>query len=142
MRLKNEICEMLNIEYPIIQAPMAGGITTPELVAGVANSGALGSLAAGYLSPSEIRTAIRKIKTLTKKPFAVNLFIPEKHHATHQQIKNACADIQNSCQELSIKIEPASPPYAPVFEEQMNVVIEENIPIMSFTFGLLDAHWI
>src|SRR3990167_6063059 len=142
MRSKNKVCEMLNIAYTIIQAPMAGGITTPELVASVANSGALGSLAAGYLSPIEMRTAIRKIRTLTDRAFSVNVFIPEKHHATHQQIKKACADIQNSCQELSIKIEPASPPYTPVFEEQMNVVIEENIPIMSFTFGLLDAHWI
>ena len=139
MRSKNKVCEILNIAYPIIQAPMAGGITTPELVASVTNSGAHGSLAAGYLSPIELRTAIQKIRTLTDKEFSVNLFIPEKHHATHQQIKKACEDIQDSCQELSIKIEPVSPPYAPVFEEQLSVIIEENIPIVSFTFGLLDA---
>lgn len=142
MRIKNKICELLNITYPIIQAPMAGGITTPEFVASVSNAGALGSLAAGYLSPEEMRIAIQKIRTLTDKPFLVNLFIPEKHFATTQQVKKACEDIQNSCQELSVKIEPVSPPYTPAFEEQMKVIIEENIPIVSFTFGLLDAHWI
>lgn len=89
-----------------------------------------------------MRAAIGKIRTLTDRTFSVNLFIPEKHHATHHQIKKSCEDIQNSCQELSIKIEPVSPPYTPVFEEQMNVVLEENIPIVSFTFGLLDTRWI
>jgi len=69
----------LNFGIPIIQAPMAGGITTPELVAAVSNTGALGSLGAGYMTPDEIRRAIRKIKSLTNKPFNVNLFIPEKN---------------------------------------------------------------
>jgi nitronate monooxygenase len=46
--------------YPIIQAPMAGGATTPELVAAVSNAGGLGSLGAGYLSPAEIHEAIKK----------------------------------------------------------------------------------
>lgn len=142
MQSKNKICELLNISYPIIQAPMAGGVTTPELVASVSNAGALGSLAAGYLYPEEMRIAIRKIRTLTDKPFSVNLFIPEKYFATPRQIKKACEDIQNSCQELSVKIDPVSPPYSPSFEEQMKVVIEEDISIVSFTFGLLDGYWI
>ncbi len=70
--------DMLGIEHPIIQAPMAGGPTTPELVAAVSNAGGLGSFPGGYLSPGEIDSAIRKIRTLTNKPFAVNLFAPEK----------------------------------------------------------------
>jgi nitronate monooxygenase len=76
-----EITKKLGIEYPIIQAPMAGGATTPELVAAVSNSGGLGSLGAGYMAADDIRKAITKIRSLTNKPFAVNLFIPEKHHA-------------------------------------------------------------
>jgi len=49
------------------------------LVAAVSNAGALGSLAAGYLFPEEMRSEIRKIRALTPHPFAVNLFIPSKH---------------------------------------------------------------
>ncbi len=60
---------------PIIQAPMAGGITTPELVAAVSNTGALGSLGAGYMTLKDIRQSIEKIQSLTRKPFHVNLFI-------------------------------------------------------------------
>ncbi len=64
----------LGIRLPIVQAPMAGGATTPELVAAVCNAGGLGSPGAGYLTPDEIRSPIRKIRVLTGKPFNVNLF--------------------------------------------------------------------
>lgn len=121
---------------------MAGGITTPALVSSVSNSGALGSLAAGYLLPDEIRNEIQKIKGLTQKPFSVNLFISEAHYATADEMKRACIDIQNACHELSIDVGPTSPPYAPNFDEQMFALIDSNISIMSFTFGVLNKSWI
>lgn len=50
MRQSTKKCtEKLGIQYPIIQAPMAGGATTPELIAAVSNAGGLGSLGAGYI---------------------------------------------------------------------------------------------
>ncbi|HFL3390146.1 TPA: nitronate monooxygenase, partial [Legionella pneumophila] len=103
-----KLAERLCIQFPIIQAPMAGGATTPELVAAVSNSGGLGSLGAGYMRPDEIRQAIIKIRQLTSKPFAVNLFIPEAHHATPEQIQSACDDINLCCTELNIEISPVS----------------------------------
>src|SRR3989338_1367910 len=136
------LTEKLKIQYPIIQAPMAGGITTPELVSAVSNAGGLGSLGAGYMSAAEIKSAIHAIRELTNKPFAVNLFIPETHHAAENQIIKSCHNIEESCTELQLKIIPAKKPYAPSFEKQMNVLIEEKIPIFSFTFGLLDSAWI
>ena len=66
----------LGIQFPIIQAPMAGGATTPELVAAVSNAVGLGLLGAGYMTATDIRKAIREICALTNNPFAVNLFIP------------------------------------------------------------------
>ncbi len=56
---RTDFLKWLGIESPIIQAPMAGGITTPELVAAVSNAGGLGSLGAGYMSPGNIREAIK-----------------------------------------------------------------------------------
>lgn len=137
MKLKNKILEKLCVTYPIIQAPMAGGITTPELVSSVSNSGALGSFAAGYLKPNEIKKSIYKIKRLTAKPFAVNLFIPEAHQATENELQSACRDIQNACLELGVDIPPILPPYAPNFDEQILCLLENNISIVSFTFGIL-----
>ncbi|HEV2613597.1 MAG TPA: nitronate monooxygenase [Gammaproteobacteria bacterium] len=126
----------------IIQAPMAGGATTPELVAAVSNAGGLGSFAAGYLSPDEIRSSIRKIRALTSKPFAVNLFIPEEHHATDHQIEQARKIVQASCAELNTTINTIKPPYSPAFDDQMNVLLEEKISVFSFTFGIPSREWI
>ena len=136
------LIKTLGIQYPIIQAPMAGGATTPELISAVSNSGGLGSLGAGYMAPEEIRDAIKKIRTLTQKPFAVNLFIPQKSHATHEKILQSCKSIELSCEELNLTITPATPPYLSSFEDQMRVIIEEAVPVFSFTFGMLDSYWI
>lgn len=142
MNLKNTVCKKLNILYPLIQAPMAGGITTPKLVSSVSNAGALGSLAAGYLHPDEIKKSIEKIRALTQKPFAVNLFIPEKYEATETELQSACRDINNACLELDINIHPPLPPYAPNFDEQVSLVLQNQISIVSFTFGILSDEWI
>ncbi|WP_121252922.1 NAD(P)H-dependent flavin oxidoreductase [Solirubrobacter pauli] len=61
---------------PIIGAPMAGGPTTPELVAAVSNAGGLGFLSAGYLSASVLGERIAATRALTDQPFGVNLFVP------------------------------------------------------------------
>lgn len=139
---KRELTQKIALTYPVIQAPMAGGATTPELVAVVSNAGCLGSFAAGYLTPKEIRQGIKTIRELTSKPFAVNLFIPEDHHATPGQIKKSCRDINLCCDELNIEIEPVLQNYTQVFEEQIKILIEEYIPVFSFTFGSLAPEWI
>ncbi|MBS0350076.1 MAG: nitronate monooxygenase [Proteobacteria bacterium] len=137
-----DLTKKLGINLPIIQAPMAGGATTPQLVSAVSNSGGLGSLGAGYMAPNEIRQAIKKIRELTNKPFAVNLFIPEDHQASSIQIQNACDDINQACGELDIEIFPVKRPYTPVFAEQLHVVLEEKVPVFSYTFGLLNVEWV
>lgn len=134
--------KQLGIQFPIIQAPMAGGATTPELVAAVSNAGGLGSLGAGYMPAADIRKAIHEIRFLTNKPFAVNLFIPEPYHATAEQMQQACSQIEKSCIELNIKIDPVTKPYAQAFAEQIQIVIEEKVPVFSFTFGLLEPEYI
>lgn len=136
------ITKKIGIHYPIIQAPMAGGATTPELVAAVSNAGGLGSLGAGYMAPEDIRTSIQKIRSLTKYPFAVNLFMPEEHHVTTNEMNLMCNILERCSTELNIKITPVKPPYSPSFEEQMAVILSENVPVFSFTFGLPDSSWI
>lgn len=79
----NRVCEILNIRYPVIQAPMAW-ITSPQLVAAVSNAGGLGVLGTGAGSDEIVkdidktveamRLAIRQTKELTDKPFGLNIF--------------------------------------------------------------------
>ena len=63
--------------YPIIQAAMAGGSNTPRLVAAVSNAGGLGSLAGSLLTPAALESQVREIRSLTDKPFLINLFVQE-----------------------------------------------------------------
>src|SRR3954466_1731348 len=69
----------LGIEHPIIAAPMGGGPSTPALVAAVSNAGGLGSVAGAYLTPGQIADEIRRVRALTGRPFAVNLFAGGYH---------------------------------------------------------------
>src|SRR5579859_4977168 len=71
----NLLLKLFGIEHPIIQGPLGGGPSTPELVAAVSNAGGLGSLGAAYMTPEQITAAIRRIRSLTSLPFSVNLFV-------------------------------------------------------------------
>ena len=71
--LKTRITEMLGIQYPIIQGGMLW-IARAELAAAVSNAGGLGIItSANFANGKELREEIRKTKTLTDKPFGVNI---------------------------------------------------------------------
>jgi nitronate monooxygenase len=136
---RNRLTQLLGIEYPIIQAGMAGGPTTPALVAAVSNAGGLGTLGAGYLSPEQIRASIREIRRLTDRPFAVNLLIPEPTEPHLDRIERMNTLLNVYRKELGIPIPSSLPRWSESFEEQLAVVLEEQVPVFSFTFGLPSA---
>lgn len=72
--MKTRLCELLGIEYPIIQGGMAW-VATAELAAAVSNGGGLGLIAAGGAPADVVREQIRKCRTLTDKPFGVNVMM-------------------------------------------------------------------
>jgi nitronate monooxygenase len=131
------LAQKLGIRFPIIQAPMAGGATTPQLIAAVSNSGGLGSLGAGYMEPNDIRITIKKIRELTNKPFAVNLFIPENYTINPASLNLMQQILLDIGSEIGITDDTDyEAPYAPNFDEQLKIIIEEQVPIFSFTFGI------
>lgn len=71
--MSNRLTQQLDIDYPIIQAPMAG-VSTPELAAAVSDAGALGSLGLGSSSVAQAEALINQTRRLTTRPFNVNLF--------------------------------------------------------------------
>lgn len=135
--LNTRLTELLGIRYPIIQAGMAGGPTTPELVAAVSNAGGLGTLGAGYLKPSVLRDAIQKIKQLTDKPFGVNLFIPETPAVDEQLVDGMMHALRSIRTDLGIEGDFNLPTrFAESFDEQLAVILDERVPIFSCTFGV------
>jgi nitronate monooxygenase len=133
--------QLLKIEYPIIQAPMAGGITTSKLVAEVSNTGGLGMIGAGYMTPNQIREQIKEIKQLTSKPFGINIFVPNEFAYADSEVKLAKQLLQPIRNQLHINEDPTIdiPTCNQVFDtfnEQIKVVLEEKVPVCSFTFGI------
>jgi nitronate monooxygenase len=132
----NPFTRAIGIELPIIQAPMAGGSTTPALVAAVSNAGALGSYAAAYAKPEEIVTAVAAIRALTDRPFAVNIFapLPVGDAPEHGAMLKVMAPLY-----AELGLAPPSLPERPplVTSDQIHALLELRVPIVSFTFGLI-----
>ena len=126
----------LNIRYPIFQAPMAGGPTTPDLLAAVSNAGGLGNLGAGYLTPEQIRMAIQEIRKRTDRPFGVNLFVPEEPTESGEIINQMTDYLNFYREELGIPKNPVIQKSSESFEEQVQVLLDEKVPVFSFTFGI------
>src|ERR1044071_2624957 len=72
--MRTAATELLGIDLPIVQAPM-GGASCPELAAAVSNAGGLGMLALSWHPIDALRAEIRRTRTLTDKPFGVNLVL-------------------------------------------------------------------
>ncbi|MCL6627612.1 MAG: nitronate monooxygenase [Alicyclobacillus shizuokensis] len=135
--LETSVTRMLRIKYPLIQAGMAGGPTTPELVAAVSNAGGLGTIGGGYLQPEQLRLQIRQVRELTEKPFAVNLFVQPPVQAPAQTVVTQMNDYLNQLRrELGLPEQTEATPIDADFEEQVAVVVEERVPVFSFTFGI------
>jgi len=133
---QSDFLRELGITHPIIQAPMAGGPSTPELVAAVANAGGLGSLGSAYSTPEQITSEIKKVRALTDKPFNVNLFAGG--YAPESPVDAApmlalLAEIHEALHLLAPTL-PAWPKNP--FAEQMQAVLEARPAVFSFTLGI------
>ncbi|SDL01989.1 NAD(P)H-dependent flavin oxidoreductase [Lacicoccus qingdaonensis] len=132
-----EVTRQLKIQYPIIQAPMAGS-TTPELVSAVSNGGGLGSIGAGYYSPEKLAEDIRNTKAITDQPFSVNLFVPEYNEVTSTQIDRMKEILTPYYEEFNIEPDMPTIDKDDTFDQLVQIIIDENIKICSFTFGIPD----
>jgi nitronate monooxygenase len=128
----------LNIKYPIIQAPMALA-DSPALASAISNEGGLGSFGAALFEPSQIRQKIKEIRQRTEKAFNINLFAPTS------SISYSDADLQEAVKSLNYFRKKLGMPdkdnidikSGATFEDKLAVVIEEKVPVFSFTFGIL-----
>lgn len=137
----SDLKKILAIQYPIVQAPMLG-VTTPAMVASVSNAGALGSLPVGGMSPDRTRELIREVKRNTKKPFAVNLFAHEPAvEVKKEEIAAIQAFLAALCLEFGIPFVEQDVDLFKFYyyQDQIEVLLDEDVPIVSFTFGNMQA---
>ena len=132
-----DLRELLGIEFPIIQAPMAGA-QNHLLAAAVCDAGGLGSVPAGMLDAQALEAELSAIEALTERPYNLNFFChqtptadPARLEAWHQLLEPMLAEFG---------VDPATIPTNPTrqpFDEAMAAVVERHRPaLVSFHFGL------
>jgi len=159
MPLHSRICEMLSIQYPIVLAGM-GGASVPRLAAAVSNAGGLGVLGAAACSREELREWIREVRSLTDKPFGVDTLLPAsvrrdptdaagagkpsplelvgEYQAFAEEFMRQEGLTKVSRPRRGAKADAQGGPMffsKEFFEEQMEVVVEEKVPVYAAGLG-------
>ena len=129
------LLDRLGVRHPLILAPLAGGPSTPALCAAVSEAGGLGSYGAAYLPVEKLREVIREIRSITSRPFAINLFADDGVIPDAQILQAARNRVAHYRAELGLPPEVAESPSA-TLEQAFPVLLEERVPIFSFTFGI------
>ncbi len=111
-QLKTPICERLGIEYPVFQAGM-GWVARGELAAAVSEAGGMGVIGAGSnMSPAELRDEIRLVRSLTDKPFGVDILFATVRASGSEVVQ-----------------------YTDAVQEMVQVVFDENVPVLISGLG-------
>lgn len=139
MSATNPLTERLGLSHPIVQAPLAGGGDTPELVAAVSNSGALGFIGAAYLTPEQILESGARVRSLTSRPFGINLFAPLPPAETSIDPSPTLAMLAAYFAELGLPSPSLPISTGSSFDEQLGAALESGATTFSFTFGLLPS---
>ncbi|OUM39961.1 nitronate monooxygenase [Arthrobacter sedimenti] len=125
------------IGRPIIGAPMAGGPSTPDLVAAVTNTGGMGFLAGGYKNPQQLAAQITATRTLTQGPIGVNLFVVSANDVDEDELEAYRQELQPEADRYGIQV--GSPSWDDDFWSGKLEVIHDLRPdVVSFTFGCPD----
>lgn len=141
-KFRTALCDLLGIEYPVLQAGM-GGVGGPELAAAVSRAGGLGIIAGVHLPPDEIRRRIREVRRLTDRPFGVNLLLhpevwpPVNASGIPDEIVRAVQGTLNRFrQRLGLAPSSARPDTRPDYVPgAIEVILDERVPVFSVGLG-------
>jgi nitronate monooxygenase len=123
------VFDVRELARPIVQAPMAGGISTPALAAAVSEAGGLGFLAAGYRRPDAVAAEVTELRGLTARPFGLNVFVAGGEAADPAVVEEYAARIgvEGALGEARFDDDR--------FDAKLALAAELAIPVVSFTFG-------
>lgn len=127
-------CSANGFVVRLSKRPWPGGVSTPELVAAVSEAGGLGFLAAGYKTAEAMREEIRAVRTRTRVPFGVNLFVPSRDTVDLQAVLQYRKRLEAEARRLGVELgEPVAD--EDDWEAKLEVLLKEPVPVVSFTFG-------
>jgi nitronate monooxygenase len=122
------------LDLPIVQAPMAGGPSTPALAAAVGEAGGMGFLAAGYKTADAVRGDLRELRALSDRPFGLNVFAPPAGPAEAEAVESYAQRLREAGLAVG---EPRFDDDD--FAAKVALAAEEGVAAVSFAFGLPPA---
>jgi nitronate monooxygenase len=123
-----------SLPLPIVQAPLSGGASTPELTIAATRAGALGILAAGYLTTEGLRESIHRVRGATASPFGVNLFVPDQDSGDPAALHSYGERVRAEASRVGA--EPGVPKWSDdEWQSKLDLVLAERPAVVSFTFG-------
>ncbi len=126
--------ELPAFEHPVVQAPMAGGPSTPDLAVAVSEAGGLGFLAAGYKTAEAVGREVAQVRSRTGAPFGVNLFVPSPHVTDPGDIDRYAAELASEADRYGVPLgAPADDDDE--WADKLALLLDEPVPVVSFTFG-------
>ncbi|OEU85043.1 2-nitropropane dioxygenase [Streptomyces abyssalis] len=127
-------------EHPIVQAPMAGGPSCPELAGSVSEAGGMGFLAAGYKTPEAMYEEIKQLRGQTQRPFGVNLFMPQPDNADSGALERYRAQLAGEATWYEAQLGETDHTTDDAYEAKLAILFDDPVPVVSFTFGCPTRH--
>lgn len=130
--------DIATLPLPVIQAPMAGGPSTPELAAAVSSQGGLGFLAAGYKTAAALKAEIETTRRLTGAPIGVNLFVPQPSVISPEAVEQYARSLAPDADRFGVSL--GNPRHDDDdWDNKVQVLLELMPAVVSFTFDVPDA---
>ncbi|MES9519517.1 nitronate monooxygenase [Streptomyces capoamus] len=122
--------------HPIVQAPMAGGVSVPQLAAAVSEAGGLGFLAAGYKTADGMYQEIKQLRGLTNRPFGVNVFVPQPEHAESGTVEVYAHQLAGEASWYETELGDPDSGRDDGYDAKLAVLLDDPVPVVSFHFGV------
>lgn len=122
--------------HPIVQAPMAGGVSVPHLAAAVCEAGGLGFLAAGYKTADGMYQEIKQLRGITNRPFGVNLFMPQPEYADPGAVEIYAHQLAGEAAWYETELGDPDSGRDDAYDSKLAVLLDNPVPVVSFHFGV------
>ncbi|MEU3844168.1 nitronate monooxygenase [Streptomyces sp. NPDC028635] len=122
--------------HPIVQAPMAGGVSVPPLAAAVCEAGGLGFLAAGYKTADGMYQEIKQLRSLTNRPFGVNVFMPQPDGAETGAVEVYAHQLAGEATWYDTELGDPDSGRDDGYDAKLAVLRDDPVPVVSFHFGV------
>ncbi len=123
------------MSIPLVAAPMAGGPSTPAMVSAAARAGGMGMLAAGYKTVAAVEDEIKKVRA-EGIPFGINVFAPNPVPVDPDAYRAYAALLAREADRFGVTLPPEPIEDDDGFDEKIALLLDDPVPMVSFTFGI------